>query len=124
MKTKFYIINGKNSNKKGRIVIELQKQCVKIGMKSLVITDILTYTRSNRYKGIEEILLSKGLNLGLRRLSRISRSNLELPDVNYYAFKIACWALIFIFRLCFPPGVSIAIFCWIRSGGAKNISRV
>ena len=25
-----------------------------------------------------------------------------------YAFKIACWALIFIFRLRFPPGVSIA----------------
>ena len=25
-----------------------------------------------------------------------------------YAFKIACWALIFIFRLGFPPGVSIA----------------
>ena len=24
-----------------------------------------------------------------------------------YAFKIACWALIFIFRLRFPPGVSI-----------------
>ena len=32
-----------------------------------------------------------------------------------YAFKIACWALIFIFRLRFPPGVSIAtivkVFC-------------
>ena len=26
-----------------------------------------------------------------------------------YAFKIACWALIFIFRLHFPPGISIAI---------------
>ena len=25
-----------------------------------------------------------------------------------YAFKIVCWALIFIFRLRFPPGVSIA----------------
>ena len=31
---------------------------------------------------------------------------LELFDM--YAFKIACWALIFIFRLRFPPGVSIA----------------
>ena len=25
-----------------------------------------------------------------------------------YAFRITCWALIFIFRLRFPPGVSIA----------------
>jgi hypothetical protein len=25
-----------------------------------------------------------------------------------YALKIACWALIFIFRLRFPPGISIA----------------
>ena len=25
-----------------------------------------------------------------------------------YAFKIACWALIYIFRLRFPPGVSIS----------------
>ena len=33
--------------------------------------------------GIEEILLlSIGFNLEMRRLSRISRSNLELPDVS------------------------------------------
>ena len=25
-----------------------------------------------------------------------------------YAFRISCWALIFIFRLRFPPGISIA----------------
>ena len=25
-----------------------------------------------------------------------------------YAFRITCWALIFIFRLRFPPGISIA----------------
>ena len=37
----------------------------------------------NRYRGIEEILLlSIGFNLEMRRLSRISRSNLELPDVS------------------------------------------
>ena len=43
IKTKFYITNGKNSNKKGRIVKELQKQCVKIRTKSLVITNISKY---------------------------------------------------------------------------------
>ena len=34
------------------------------------------------------------------------RRRLLLNDM--YAFKIACWALIFIFRLRFPSGVSIA----------------
>ena len=35
------------------------------------------------YRGIEEILLlSIGFNLKMRRLSRISRSNLELIDVS------------------------------------------
>ena len=45
IETKFYITNGKNSNKKGRILRELQKQLqyVKIRTKSLVITDISTY---------------------------------------------------------------------------------
>ena len=31
---------------------------------------------------MEEILLRIGFNLEIRRLSRISRSNLELPDVS------------------------------------------
>ena len=43
MKTKFYVTNGKNSNKKGRIIRLLQKQCVKIRTKSLVITGISSY---------------------------------------------------------------------------------
>ena len=46
----------------------------------------------------------------LRCSNEMSANNflykLELFDM--YAFKIACWALIFIFRLRFPPGVSIA----------------
>ena len=40
MGTKFYITNGKNSNKKGRIIRQLQKQCVKIRTESLVIAGI------------------------------------------------------------------------------------
>ena len=30
------------------------------------------------------------------------------------AFKIACWALIFIFRLRFPPGISIATIMYFN----------
>ena len=43
MKTKSYVTNGEYSNKKGRIIKWLQKQCVKIRTKSLIITDISTY---------------------------------------------------------------------------------
>ena len=40
MITKFYITNDKNSNEKGQIVRELQKQYVKVRIKSLDITGI------------------------------------------------------------------------------------
>ena len=33
---------------------------------------------------------------------------INLTCFDMYALKIACWALILIFRLRFPPGVSIA----------------
>ena len=36
-----------------------------------------------------------------------------------YAFKIACWALIFIFRLRFPPGVSIATSIYLCFDNTK-----
>ena len=59
-------------------------------MKSLVITDYTNMPGQVRVRlvikidrGIEQILLlSIGLNLEMRRLSRISRSTLELPDVS------------------------------------------
>ncbi len=34
--------------------------------------------------------------------------------------KVICWALIFIFKLRFPPGVSIAIVC-IEQAEAVNL---
>ena len=37
-----------------------------------------------------------------------------------HAFKIACWALIFIFRLRFPPGVSVATMLQIKSQIKNN----
>ena len=46
---------------------------------------------------------------------------LELFDM--YAFKIAYWALIFIFRLRFPPGVSIALVCIIIYRPSSTICR-
>ena len=59
-------------------------------MKSLIITDYINMPGQVRVRlvikidrGIEQILLlSIGLNLEMRRLSRISRSNIELPDVS------------------------------------------
>ena len=36
------------------------------------------------------------------------KAYINLNCFDMYAFKIACWALIFIFRLRFPSGVSIA----------------
>ena len=37
---------------------------------------------------MEEILLGIGFNLEMRRLSRISRSNLELPDVSIIKIRV------------------------------------
>ena len=54
--TKFYITTGENSNKEGRIARELQKQCVKLRMKSLVITDISTYQVKFEFDCIDRLL--------------------------------------------------------------------
>ena len=59
-------------------------------------------------------LLSIHLQIALMMLrcsnETLQRKNfyISLNCFDMYAFKIACWALVFIFRLRFPPGVSIA----------------
>ena len=51
-----------------------------------------------------QVVLNLYLNMNINAQQVILNAYIS----SNYAFRITCWALIFIFRLRFPPGISIA----------------